>query len=63
MATAAARKQLFGYAEKNYLNCSTGFKSWAFTLDHKRIGIMYTVGVCTAMLMAGVFALVLRSEL
>ena len=37
--------------------------SWAFTLDHKRIGLMYLVGVTTALLLAGVFALVLRTHL
>ncbi len=63
MATVEQRKQLFGHAEQNYLNCSKGFMSWAFTLDHKRIGIMYLVGVTTALLLAGVFALVLRTHL
>jgi cytochrome c oxidase subunit I len=63
MASATLRKQLFGTPEINYLNCSSGWKSWAFTLDHKRIGIMYTVGVTVALLLAGVFALVLRSHL
>lgn len=59
----ATRAQIFGTPEINYLNCSKGWKSWAFTLDHKRIGIMYTIGVTTALLLAGVFALVLRSHL
>lgn len=63
MATAAERKKLFGHAEHNYLNCSKGFRSWAFTLDHKRIGVMYLIGVTFALLLAGVFALVLRSNL
>ncbi len=39
--------------KKNYLNESHGFMSWAGTLDHKRIGIMYLVGVLTAFLMGG----------
>jgi len=63
MATVGYPKQLFGTPETHYLNCSHGWKSWAFTLDHKRIGIMYTVGVTVALLLAGVFALVLRSHL
>ncbi|MBA4031259.1 MAG: cytochrome c oxidase subunit I, partial [Planctomyces sp.] len=25
----------------NYLTFTRGWKSWAFTLDHKRIGVMY----------------------
>ena len=64
MATnAAERKALFGYADKNYLNASSGFASWAFTLDHKRIGVMYLMGVTSALFLAGIFALVLRTHL
>ena len=48
---------------KNYLNETRGFKSWALTLDHKRIGIMYLVGVLTAFLMGGMFALMVRITL
>ena len=48
---------------KNYLNESHGFMSWAGTLDHKRIGIMYLVGVLTAFLMGGCFALLIRLTL
>jgi len=62
-ATAQAQK-LFGHAdENNFLNSSKGIKSWLFTLDHKRIGIMYLIGVSAALFLAGIFALVLRSEL
>ena len=31
--------------QPNYLNVTKGFMSWAGTLDHKRIGIMYLIGV------------------
>ncbi|MGF1633566.1 MAG: cbb3-type cytochrome c oxidase subunit I [Phycisphaerae bacterium] len=37
--------------------------SWAFTLDHKRIGIMYMVTILAAFLIGGIFALLLRTEL
>jgi len=47
----------------NYLTHTRGFRSWAFTLDHKRIGVMYLVGVLTALLLGGVFALIIRTEL
>ena len=57
------KNALFGNPEKNYLNASSGFASWAFTVDHKRIGVMYLIGVTTALLMAGVFALMLRTHL
>jgi cytochrome c oxidase subunit 1 len=49
--------------KKNYLNETRGFKSWALTIDHKRIGIMYLVGVLTAFLMGGIFALLVRITL
>lgn len=47
----------------NYLNCSRGFWSWAATVDHKRIAVMYLVSVLGAFLVGGVLALVLRTEL
>jgi cytochrome c oxidase subunit 1 len=49
--------------EPDYLHASSGFSSWAFTLDHKRIGIMYLIGVMAAFALGGVFALILRTEL
>lgn len=47
----------------NYLLNSKGFLSWAMTLDHKRIGMMYLGGVMSAFFVAGLLALVLRAEL
>ena len=52
-----------GYAEDNYLNHTKGILSWLVTLDHKRIGMMYLIGVMSAFLLGGVFALLLRAEL
>src|ERR1700690_4135534 len=49
--------------KKNYLNETTGFWSWAGTLDHKRIGVMYLVGVLFAFLLGGCFALMVRLSL
>jgi cytochrome c oxidase subunit 1 len=49
--------------KKNYLNVSSGFMSWAGTLDHKRIGLMYLVGVSLAFLSGGLFALLVRVHL
>jgi cytochrome c oxidase subunit I len=48
---------------KNYLNHSSGFWSWALTLDHKRIGLMYLGGILSAFGLAGLFALLIRLEL
>ena len=48
---------------KHYLNCSSGFWSWASTLDHKRSGIMYLIGTGLAFLAGGLFALLVRLHL
>ncbi|HBE71404.1 MAG TPA: cytochrome c oxidase subunit I [Planctomycetaceae bacterium] len=47
----------------NFLYHSKGFLSWALTLDHKRIGLMYLIGVMSAFFLAGMLALILRAEL
>ncbi|MEZ6081096.1 MAG: hypothetical protein R3C56_37160 [Pirellulaceae bacterium] len=47
----------------NFLIYSKGFLSWALTLDHKRIGLMYLVAVMSSFFVAGILALVLRTEL
>lgn len=47
----------------NYLTHTRGFLSWALTLDHKRIGVMYLCGVSAALMLGGLFALLLRTEL
>ena len=52
-----------GYAADNYLTHSRGLLSWLVTLDHKRIGVMYLIGVTAAFLLGGVFALLVRTEL
>lgn len=38
-------------------------KSWLFTLDHKRIGVMYLCGISVFFLIAGLMALLVRAEL
>jgi cytochrome c oxidase subunit 1 len=50
-------------ARDNYLNHTHGFASWAFTLDHKRIGVMYLVSTLGAFLIGGLAALAVRIEL
>ncbi|MBC24290.1 MAG: cytochrome c oxidase subunit I [Phycisphaerae bacterium] len=47
----------------NYLTYTRGIKSWIFTLDHKRIGVMYMVSVLVSFLVGGTFAILLRTEL
>ena len=47
----------------NFLNHSSGFLSWALTLDHKRIGLMYLTGVMSSFLLGGILALMIRAHL
>ncbi len=49
--------------EPDYFNVSHGLKSWLTTLDHKRIGVMYLVGIMISLIVGGAFALLLRTEL
>jgi cytochrome c oxidase subunit 1 len=47
----------------NYLTWTRGWRSWAFTLDHKRIGVMYLVSVLTMFFVGGIFAEIIRTQL
>ena len=49
--------------KKNYLNSSYGIKSWLLTGDHKRIAVMYLIGVTFFFIAGGLLALVIRLEL
>ena len=42
--------------EDNYLTHSSGFLSWALTLDHKRIGLMYLTCVMSSFALGGILA-------
>ncbi len=64
MATKAKAERNDGPVnEPDYLNVSKGLKSWLFTLDHKRIGLMYLFAILGALIVGGVFALLVRTEL
>jgi cytochrome c oxidase subunit I len=52
-----------GFPHGDYLTCDKGWKSWAFTLDHKRIGVMYMLGVVFSFFLGGMMALLIRMEL
>jgi cytochrome c oxidase subunit 1 len=52
-----------GLPEPNYLTASKGLWSWLSTLDHKRIGIMYLIGITVAFFLGGAYALMIRLEL
>jgi len=49
--------------EENYITHDKGILSWIFTLDHKRIGLMYLISVLCAFALGGFFALLVRTEL
>jgi cytochrome c oxidase subunit 1 len=57
-ATATIRR-----APVNYLNAAYSLRSWLLTLDHKRIGLLYLIGVTFFFFVGGVAATVLRLEL
>jgi cytochrome c oxidase subunit I len=52
-----------GALGRDYLRADRGVLSWLLTKDHKRIALMFYVGVLVFLMVGGVFALVLRTEL
>ncbi len=63
MSAVAVRDPGFPTERENYLTNSKGVLSWIFTLDHKRIGVMYLIGVTTAFFVGGLLALAIRLHL
>lgn len=63
MATITTRPDIYDEPKVNYLNETKGIISWLTTLDHKRIGIMYLIGVLTAFFIGGMSAVLIRTEL
>jgi cytochrome c oxidase subunit 1 len=59
MITAIAPVQ----TKKSYLNQTEGLKSWLLTHDHKRIAILYLLGVTFFFALGGIFAVLIRLEL
>ncbi|MDQ3024160.1 MAG: cytochrome c oxidase subunit I, partial [bacterium] len=57
MATTASPGAYPGAGrEDNYLTHTSGFWSWAGTLDHKRIGVMYLFSILFMFFVGGMFA-------
>ena len=48
---------------EHYLNAQYGVRSWLLTQDHKRIAILYLIGVTFFFAIGGVFAALIRMEL
>ena len=49
--------------QASFLNYPRGIKSWLFTLDHKRIGLMYLIAIMFFFFVGGVLAMLIRLEL
>ena len=52
-----------GALAPHYLEAERGWRSWLFTHDHKRIGVMYLVAITAAFAIGGLLAVALRLEL
>lgn len=52
-----------GAGGDNYLTHGRGLLSWVTTLDHKRIGVMYLIGIVIFFALGGLFALLVRTTL
>jgi cytochrome c oxidase subunit 1 len=50
-------------SSSNYLTHTRGIASWIFTLDHKRVGMMFLVSVVACLYLGAFFALLIRTEL
>ncbi len=42
---------------------TTGWRSWLFTVDHKKLGIMYGVAAMVFFVVGGIEALLIRAQL
>ncbi len=51
------------YPKENYLNNGSTLRSWLLTKDHKRIAILYLLGVVAFFIVGGTFAALIRLEL
>jgi cytochrome c oxidase subunit 1 len=63
MSTATATLEPRVHTQRNYLNADYGWKSWLFTLDHKRIALLYMVSVTFFFIVGGSFAVLMRIHL
>ena len=61
MSTATLEPRV--QAPRNYLNADYGWKSWLFTLDHKRIALLYMVSITFFFMIGGFFAVLMRIHL
>jgi cytochrome c oxidase subunit 1 len=50
-------------AREDYLNADYGIRSWLFTVDHKRIALLYLAAITLFFFLGGFFAVLIRLEL
>ena len=48
---------------RSYLNEPSGIRSWLFTRDHKRVGLMFLIIISAALATGATFGLLIRTEL
>ncbi len=65
MSTATFNNQEFSEQENslNYLNAQKGVFSWLFTLDHKRIALLYLYSIISFFLVGASLGILMRLEL
>ena len=56
-------KELHEIPREHYINTEYGWKSWLFTLDHKRIAILYLVSITFMFFLGGFAATLVRLNL
>jgi cytochrome c oxidase subunit 1 len=49
--------------QEHYLNVNYGIRSWLFTVDHKRIALLYLASITLFFVVGGIAAVILRLEL
>src|SRR5262245_19155460 len=59
-AVSAPEPQL---PKEHYLNANYGIRSWLFTIDHKRIALLYLASVTFMFFLGGLYAAGIRLEL
>jgi len=62
-ARARPNVELARWPDVHYLNHETSVRSWLFTHDHKRIGVMYLATVGVFFILGGIYALLIRIQL
>jgi cytochrome c oxidase subunit I len=61
MSTATLEPRV--QSPRNYLNADYGWKSWLFTVDHKRIALLYMASITFFFVIGGFFAFLMRLHL